>query len=207
MRLREGTLSLLASGEAMSSDSARRPNLSLTSATLVWQNPDTSTLGQLQQQQPATAIILAANLRRALRQAGQLPDPLTVASDPAPSSLDETPVSPTDSPSDPMEGFSDWSVAQIDLTGDNQPETVLNLNTSSTASETPADSPTTDAPTGKTLIFSAQGRLIYSELSQQQGQRMVAIATIDGDRLPSLLINRANTYSLYRWSATKQQFE
>ncbi len=207
MRLREGTLSLLASGEAMPSDSARRPNLSLTSATLVWQNPDTSTLGQLQQQQPATAIILAANLRRALRQAGQLPDPLTVASDAAPSSLDETPASPADSPSDPMEGFSDWSVAQIDLTGDNQPETVLNLNTSSTASETPADSPTTDAPTGKTLIFSAQGRLIYSELSQQQGQRMVAIATIDGDRLPSLLINRANTYSLYRWSATKQQFE
>jgi hypothetical protein len=222
MRLQAGTLALLASGDAMPDDRDRRPNLSLTSTTLEWQAPETSTLAQLQQQQPAATTTLAVNLRRELRQSGRWEDTFAAPSEPLESvtgSLAGSPVdslagSPVDSLADStpdlLEGFSDWSVARIDLTGDNQPDTILNLNAdAAAASDQPsgADSPTTDRLESTTLIFSAQGQLIYSELSQQQGQRMVAIATLNGEPVPSLLINRSSAYSLHRWSTTRQRFE
>lgn len=214
MRLRDGSLALLASGDAMAADRDRRPNLSLTSTTLEWQTPDTSTLAQLQQQQPAAAATLAANLRRELRQSGRWDDTFAAAAE----SLDAVAGAPAGAPAgaladstpDLLEGFSDWSVARIDLTGDNQPDIILNLNVdAAVASDQPsgADSSTTGRLESTTLIFSAQGQLIYSELSQQQGQRMVAIATLNGESVPSLLINRSSAYSLHRWSTTRQRFE
>jgi len=214
MRLRDGSLALLASGDAMTADRDRRPNLSLTSTTLEWQTPGTSTLAQLQQQQPAAAAALAANLRRELRQSGRWDDPFAAASE-SPDSVAGAPVSAPvgslpDSTPDLLEGFSDWSVARIDLTGDNQPDTILNLNAeAAVASDAPsgADGSTTDRLESTTLIFSAQGQLIYSELSQQQGQHIVAIATLNGESVPSLLINRSSAYGLYRWSTTRQRFE
>lgn len=209
VRLRDSSLSLLASGDAMPTDRDRRPNVSVTRTTLNWQTPDTITLGQLQQQQPAAAATLATNLRRELRQSGRWDDTVTAASDSVDSVAGSAISSLADSTPDLLAGFSDWSVARIDLTGDNQPDTILNLNADAAASaEIPeAGSPTTDRLEATTLIFSAQGQLIYSELSQQQGQRMVAIATLNGEPVPSLLINRSSAYSLHRWSTTRQRFE
>lgn len=209
VRLRDSSLSLLASGDAMPTDRDRRPNVSVTRTTLNWQTPDTITLGQLQQQQPAAAATLATNLRRELRQSGRWDDTVAAASDSVDSVAGSAISSLADSTPDLLAGFSDWSVARIDLTGDNQPDTILNLNADAAASaEIPeADSPTTDRLEATTLIFSAQGQLIYSELSQQQGQRMVAIATLNGEPVPSLLINRSSAYSLHRWSTTRQRFE
>ncbi len=197
VQFKNGTLNLLAAGDTVlpaefPTAQAPRP-LALTPATLQWVSaPQTQTLQQLSQQQPDWIVALMPNLWQELQQA-QVIVPVTVSQ-----------------PEEMLQELGNWSVQLIDLTGNSHPEAILTFSPEllSATRYSNLNAPTQSAPISpaRTLIFSDQGTLIYSELSDQSGQSVVAIADTQ-DTTPSLLINTPNNYILQRWAAQGQQFE
>jgi hypothetical protein len=210
LRLQGGAIQLLASGEPVAEGSANRPHLVLSEAALAWESPtDSTSLDALRLQQPESgeAILraIATELRRA-RPNLSLP--------------------PADDPDALAQAFGSWGVQLADLTGDRQPEIILALHpdlldpppeapadpADSTdlellnAAPSPAPSPATpsDAPP-RTLIFSASGSLIYNELTANT--QLVAIARLDAEPAPVLVMTQGDRATLRRWSVPQQQFE
>jgi len=216
LRLQGGTIQLLASGEPLENAAATLPHLVLSEAALDWALPTRSTslaALQLQQPQQGSAILrtLAAELRRAR------PDlPLPSADDPAALA----------------QFFGSWSVQLADLTGDFQgdrsasrpTEVVLALHPD--LLDPPLDAPAPEAeepewlspsPSAvaqpaappaappRTLIFSASGGLIYSELTGNT--QLLAIARLAGETAPVLVIQQNNRITLRRWHSSHQRFE
>lgn len=99
----------------------------------------------------------------------------------------------------PLYGLGDWTIQEIELTGDDRPELIIPLSR-----DLPFVRDT--APQGN-LIVSSQGRVIYSEVGAQAGQPILAIATTpNGDR-PLLITQQGDRYQLRRWSDSAQRFE
>ena len=57
----------------------------------------------------------------------------------------------------------------------------------------------------RTLIFSASGSLIYSELTGNT--QLLAIARLAGETAPVLVIQQNNRITLRRWHSSHQRFE
>jgi len=94
----------------------------------------------------------------------------------------------------PFYDQGDWLADRVDLTGDSQPEIFLNV-------------PPTASTPARTLIFSPDGTLLYSELGGNTGQQIMAIATVPDTSLPFLLTRQNDRYHLRQWSAQEQRFE
>lgn len=181
LRWSNGVIELLATGEPVTGLPAE-PLLAYTSAAFTWQNPRGSTrLQDLALQNPDSAQTLSQALRSEL----QARSNITMGVE-------------AQAGESPFFGQGSWLVNSIDLTGDGQLETVLNLQ-----QENSTNSPTSP----RTLIFSSEGNLVYSELGGNAGQQMLAIANTPDDPLPLLIIRHNNTYALRQWSAQRQRFE
>jgi len=90
-----------------------------------------------------------------------------------------------------LQATGDWSVQLFDLTGNQQLDAIVTL-------------PRQTRPA--TVIFSDQGRLIYSELGREAGQSLAAIADL-GEGKAALLVERDRGYTLRQWSPSQARFE
>ncbi|MBD2091804.1 hypothetical protein H6F67_18330 [Microcoleus sp. FACHB-1515] len=95
-----------------------------------------------------------------------------------------------------LQGAENLAVQLQELTGNQQLDAIVTLPHRSGRSETRSP----------TVIFSDQGRLIYSELGQNAGQSLAAIANL-GDGKTALLVERNQAYSLQLWSPERDRFE
>jgi hypothetical protein len=100
-------------------------------------------------------------------------------------------VSTSSNPEAMLQTVGGWSAKLLDLTGDDRPEAIVTLPNQTTR---------------RTLIFSDQGALIYSELGSDMGQAFTAIVD-DGNGKPALLVETNQTYSLLHWSTQYRRFE
>jgi len=199
LRLDRGQLWLLATAKPDSSIPSTRSSslphpFAFTANALRWLTPPTTTLAELSQQQPQAVAALVPALWRELQQADYL------------SSADLPPLEQK------LQRLGALSVQRIDLTGNQQPDTVVMLSAAVLArlQETEAaELLAEDPPPSKThtAIFSAGGRLLYSEFSDAAGQSAIAIATLSDGDLPVLVIDGPHNYSLKRWSTPNQRFQ
>jgi hypothetical protein len=207
IRFRNGSIQLLAVADLSSNAwgsadnasinvSASRDlsqSLAITANTLQWLDSfSTLTLDDLKQQQPTLASRLLPNLWRTLYDAGQ-------------ASGNSNPTT-----EEMLAEIGLWPVQLLDLTGNNQPEAIITFEPASqhqTSDASPDSSASTSSIPARTLIFSDQGSLLYSDLGQGRAQTMVAIATIDSNSLPTLIIRTPGTYLLKQWSPQAQRFQ
>jgi hypothetical protein len=185
IRIVDGTVWLLAMGESPAEPASSLPLLALTMPTLPWMEPlSTLTLASLSQQ-PGWAETLVPALWQELQHAPQL----LLAEVTTPTAL--------------LQRFGEWSVQLMELTGDDQPEAVLMLQTVPSHDHESSPVPRHAA---QTLIFSKQRGLLYSDLSGR-GRSLRAMANLGEGTLPALIISHAQGYDIQRWSVQSQQFE
>lgn len=193
VQLTNGTLRLLAAG---TTSIDQQPLLVTTADTLTWLNPiATLTLTDFGQPDAMGAV---SALWQELQQSGYLPTSVTT-------------------PAAMLWEFGDWSVQQMELTGDVQPELIFTFQTKSAAVPEISEVSEISTPTGfnsnesnlnsplKTLILTPEGTVLYSNLQTEQTLR--AIADMGDEGLPVLVISDAQGYQLGRWSEETQQFE
>jgi len=207
LRWTNGTLELLVKGDELPSPDAANatlavdaetgegaegdrptPNLSQDTAliahsrnALQWQFPSSTSLQSVMLDDPALAEALAQTLPATLETLGVLtPDW-------------------QDWGTAPLYGLDNWTVQQIELTGDDRPELLIPLS--------PSLPFVRDTVPQGNLVVSGSGRIIYSEVGAQAGAPIMAIANLaNGDR--PLLVTRLNgRYQLRRWSDATQRFE
>jgi hypothetical protein len=167
--------------------------LALTPSHLSWLQPvEVLTLNALNQQYPQWTTPLLLEFAQALQQAGLLPPAVSPAVTPASHLLKE---------------FGSGTVQLMDVTGDQQLEGVLTLTTHSSPGEVTRISATPDlSGSTQTLIFSSQGALLYSNLSDPS-QTLQAIVDLHPDNPPALIVRSGETYQIRQWSAQQQRFE
>lgn len=93
--------------------------------------------------------------------------------------------------SDPLQTIGSWSVQAMEVTGKTPPEFVLTIA-----------APTT---TPRTVIFSQQGALLYSDLSSRQS--LITIAESTATQQPILLLSDDRGVFWQQWSDRTQKFE
>lgn len=185
-------IQLLVAGEALPTLTASSRPLAYTDGALNWLEPASVTITDLNQLQPKTVSALLPVLWQELVKTRQ------IKSEAKPSlqvMLSEI-------------GY--WSVRLVDLTGNNQPEIVLTLyQDRSGALKKPDVALIEESPKYKarTLIFSEQGTLIYSELSSHANGALTAIASLGDGGAVALVIDNKTNYSLKRWSKEQKRFE
>jgi len=190
-----GVLRLLAAGEVIpqSSNAVQPHPLALTNAALEWVQPSPITLEQLEQQNPQRVKTILPTIWRSLQQSGNLP----------------TGAIPSLQQMRQKLGY--WPIQEIDLTGNNKPETVLTISADAIASlnkEAPkikAEDKNLSRP--RTLILSDDGKLIYTDFSKNSQQFLTAIAKISDGTSLALLVENGDRYSLKRWKENHQRFE
>jgi hypothetical protein len=189
-------LHLLMSGSALPESRAKslqpRP-LALTVDALKWVEPSPVSIKELYQQKPQLVELMLPTIWRKLQQAGDikagvLPDLQKM-----------------------REKMADWPVQLVDLTNDQQQEIVLTISAPAIASLNQSDSHKLEQPEYKkrprTLIFSADSNVIYSDFARASQQTLIAIAQLTDDQSLALLVEKRQGYSLERWSQTNQRFE
>ncbi len=93
------------------------------------------------------------------------------------------------------------TVGLVDLTGDNNQDTVLTISEAEIAALTKNKK---YADGERTIAFSETGTLIYSD---RNTSKLKAIADLKDNAPPALLIENAKKYNMQRWSIANQRFE
>jgi hypothetical protein len=192
VRWQAGTLQLLATGEpppATVKTSGRPRPLAFTDSALPWLSPDTAFLSDLVQQETAWAKVAIPALVQELQTGNQL-------------SAD---AARTWAMLESL-GAETWQVQRVPLTSTNKLDVVLTLYPHMLQALQPSSSTTKPPARPHTLIFSATGKLLYSEFSTDKEQMFLAIADL-GTPLPALVLDTPNNYAFRRWSGRKRQFE
>lgn len=187
-----GVIQLLVAGEALPTLTASSRPLAYTDGALNWLEPASVTIADLYQLQPKTVSALLPAFWRELVKTRQIK---SQANPSLKVMLSEI-------------GY--WSVRLVDLTANNQPEIVLTLyQDRSGALKKPDVAPLEESPQYKarTLIFSEQGTLVYSELSSDAKGALTAIASLGDGAGAALVIDNKTNYSLKRWSKERKRFE
>lgn len=192
VRLRQGNLLLLASGEGIPLSAVGgsvSQQLAFTASALEWRSPESLTLAQLNQQDPGWVSTLLPSLWQELQAAGQLPS-------------GELPTQ-----EQMLKQIGSWLVQSIDLTGNGVSEAVMTLRSDALVRSQLSQTGTGSPYRTRTLIFDDTGALIYSELTTAAGQSVTGVAAIATGGLPALVVEGNSGYSLQRWSADRKRFE
>ncbi|MEA5575222.1 hypothetical protein [Anabaena sp. UHCC 0451] len=196
VQMRNGVLQLLAAGDFVleNQDNSLQPkHLALTAAALEWVQPSPISIQALSQQNPQVTQEILPTLWRSFQQSGD--------------------ISPGEVPSfeEIKEKMSDWPVQMIDVTNDGNVDVVLSISSSAIASLTEAKNPDLgneeEQKRPRTVIFAANGQVIYTDFAINSQQTLTAIAKLKSDQSLALLVENNNKYSLRRWSATNQRLE
>lgn len=83
-----------------------------------------------------------------------------------------------------------WTIQKMELTGDSQPEVVLTIEAA-------------NGQQPRTVIFSDQGKVMYSDLNTEQS----VVAMLDRPGIPSLMVMDQQGLQLQQWSSQAQRFE
>lgn len=156
-----------------------------------WMNPTPSTLGDWVSAQPTWQKTALPRLVNEVQQGWHKPR-LKVA---LPSSRWET--------LDSL-GWGQWFVQTVNLTGSPQPEVMITVDPKTLESIAPDLKPWMQRP--RTLIFQADGRLIYSELSQERDQQYRAMIDLGQGKL-ALLSQQADRYQIQQWNPKTKEFQ
>jgi hypothetical protein len=128
-----------------------------------------------------------------------------------------------------LQSIGSWSVQFMDVTGNNQPEGIMIVQPSSlsnsltnakestvslpanASSDTSSDASfnETDSADSRTMIFSDQGDMIYSDAHESE-RSLLGIAELADNRLPGLpvlIVRDSQSYRFRRWSSQHQRFE
>ena len=192
VRVNDGKLELLAAGDLApaiaKAGNTHRP-LAFTDSALEWQTPETMVLADLVQQQPEWAVNIAPILVRELKRTGLLP-------------------SETGATWDVLEplGFGALSVQLATLTGGKLPDIILTVDSEALTGSTESKAPKKRARP-RTLIFSATGKLLYSECSTEADLTYLVIASLGSSGDSAIVASGTSNYSLLRWSAKRKRFE
>lgn len=92
---------------------------------------------------------------------------------------------------DPLQTIGDWAVQTMEVTGAGPPEFVLTIEA--------------EAAAPRTVIFSQQGNILYSDLSRRQS--LVALAESAITQQPILILSNDQDLFLQQWSNQTQKFE
>lgn len=192
VRVDSGKLELLAAGDLApaiaKAGNTHRP-LAFTDSALQWQTPETMLLADLVLQQPEWAVNITPILVRELKRTGLLP-------------------SGTASTWDALEplGFGTLSVQLATLTGGKQPDIILTVDSEALTGSTESKAPKKRARP-RTLIFSATGKLLYSECSTAADLTYLSIASLGNSGDSAIVADGSSNYSLLRWSAKRKRLE
>jgi hypothetical protein len=196
VQVRGQSLRLLMLGSALPErkvNSFQPRPLALTVDALTWLEPSPVTVKDLYQQQPKLVESMLPVLWRKLQQSGDL----TAGVIPDFQEM--------------REKMADWPVQLADLTNDQHQEIVLTISDPAIASLNQFDGntskPTDNQKRPRTLIFSADSNVIYSDFARANQQTLIAIAQLTDDQSLALLVENRQGYSLERWSQTNQRFE
>ncbi|WP_375499705.1 hypothetical protein [uncultured Nostoc sp.] len=196
VQLRGKVLRLLAAGPKIpenQNDVLQPKPLALTNAALEWVQPSPITLQQLHQQNPQAVKVMLSSVWKSLQQS------------------DEVPGGAIPSFEQMQEKLGDWPVQVIDLTNNAQPEIILTISAGAIAS---LNQPTPESQgknpeqrRDRTIILSDSNKVIYTDFTGNDLQRLSAIAKLSGVQSLALLVENAHNYSLRRWSEKNQRFE
>lgn len=89
--------------------------------------------------------------------------------------------------------IGNWSIQMMELTGDQTPEVVLTIEAA-------------DRGQPRTVIFSEQGNVMYSDLNAE-AQSIVAMIDRTLDSMPTLMVTSQQGLELQQWSIQNQRFE
>ncbi len=189
-----GVIQLLAAGEALPSLTSNRRPLAYTDGALNWLEPASVTITALNQLQPKTVSALLPAFWRELVKSGQIKS----------GAMPSLQVM--------LSEMGYWSVRLVDLTGNNQQEVVLTLYEDRAGALKKPDVAQVEDSNSKqykarTLIFSEQGTLLYSELSSEANGALIAIASLGDGGTAALIIDNKTNYLLKRWSKERKRFE
>jgi hypothetical protein len=192
LRVENQQLFLLASGENISFKENLPAPLAMTASAIKFLEPTPLKLGELVKQNPQQAANILPQMWQELQNAGVLeygpvPDTNTIASK-----------------------LANWVVQTIDLTGNNQPEIMLSIDTNNLATmerqfSANADNPSQLLP--RSIIFADTGKLIYSEFSTNAEQVLSGLADLQDGGPVALVVDNRQNYQLARWSGDQQKFE
>jgi hypothetical protein len=187
-------LRLLMSGSALPGGqlkSLQPQSLALTADALKWVEPSPISIKELYQQKQELVELILPTIRQTLQTSGDLT---------ADTNFQEM-----------REKMVDWPVQLADLTNDGQQEIVLTISDTSIAAFNESDSNNLESvkeqKLPRTLILSADGKVIYSDFARANQQTLIAIAQLTDDQSLALLVEKNRGYSLERWSQTNQKFE
>ncbi|MEA5581562.1 hypothetical protein VB620_09435 [Nodularia harveyana UHCC-0300] len=196
VRWQNGVLQLLAAGVKIGTqqNSPLQPQpLALTEAALEWVQSTPINLTKLYEENPQAVKAMLPMMWLSLQQTGQLP------------------LSDVPSFEEIQAQVGNWPLQIIDLTNDTQPEFVLTISADAIASLAATNLGDTKLEKNqsrpRTLIFSPNGQLIYTDFQNNSQQVLTAIAKLSRSQSLALLVENANSYSLKRWSDKNQRFE
>ena len=110
-----------------------------------------------------------------------------------------------------LEKMGDWPVQLTDVTNDEQQEIVVTISATAIASLNQSgvnySKQAENQALPRTLIFSADSKVIYSDFARANQQTLIAIAQLTDDQSLALLVEKKQGYSLELWSQTHQRFE
>jgi hypothetical protein len=189
VQLQGRAIKLLAAGEALAEVAPKNNSRLLAHAqtALRWLEPNFATWADLNQIQPKLISAMLPKLWQELQNVA---------------------VAPSKSPIPPeiLQQIGRFSVQQIDLNANNQPDFVVTINQEFlTALKISLKDKQQFLP--HTVIFSDTGSVIYSEFSTDSQQSLTGIAGLGVTESTALVVNQLNNYSLKRWSSKKQKFE
>lgn len=190
LQLQNGALRLLTTPESAiaPSPAPTQPTLALSAEAVQWIEPTPITLKEFIQQESLDATQFLPTIWKELQKS----NPRLGKEVPKFEQLQQQ--------------LGQFPIQLIDLTGDGEPEIVLTISPPATKNLTKKDSNATIRSRNRTVIFSADGSVIYSEFGNTTGT-IGAIADLQDTAPPALLVEEAGKYNIRRWSTLHQRFE
>jgi hypothetical protein len=182
IRFKAGIQLLLATNPPGAATTGRPRPLASTDA-IQWLNPEQTTLATWVQQQPDWAKKVLPLLTKELARS-QLAT-VTTWED-----LNQL-------------GAGNWQLQLAPLTGQ-QPDILLTVPPNL---HPPNVKPEAKPDRSRTVIFSAAGKLIYSELTTEKDWIYRAIVDVGTNQSPALVVDTPSNYTFLRWSAKQNRFE
>lgn len=190
VQLQNGELRLLTAPEdAIALKTPPKPTLALSAEAVKWIEPTPITLKEFIQQESVDATQFLPTIWRELHKSNSRLEQEVPNFEQLQQQLGQFPVQ------------------LIDLTGDGNSEIVLTSSLLAINNLTKnSKNSSSNQARNYTVIFSANGLVIYSEFGNTTGT-IKAIADLQDTAPPALLIEEAGRYDIRRWSTLNQRFE
>ncbi|MEM7580944.1 MAG: hypothetical protein ACFB02_02935 [Mastigocoleus sp.] len=173
---------------------SRQIPLALSSQALEWIEPPTNTLLQLYQQDPVKTKNILSQIWRSL-QKSNLKKPLPQIK------LEQI-----------LQLLGNWSVQEIDLTGNKKPEIIISISKEAIAylyeslNQKPEFSSQKQNSRSQSLILSDSGNVIYNDFYQNSQQSLIAIAQLLNTERFVLVVENSDKYQIKTWSEKSNRF-